>query len=194
MPDDKTRATLILRVRDQEDQTAWRDFAGIYTPIITAYARKIGVPGHEVDDVIQEVLWAVMKLVKEFDYDPSKGKFRSWLRSITHRRILKYRSGKKRTPINVEDTQIFKNVTDEDAQLENYWDEQWRKHVLNMAMLRACKHFDPKTMEVFRRYVIEQQPPGKVADEMGMSVSNVYVCKSRVLDRLKQEVETLDCG
>ena len=59
-------------------------------------------------------------------------------------------------------------------------------------MLVTCQHLDPRTVEAFRRYVIGQQSAAEVAHDMGMTVSNVYVCKSRVLERLREEVGKLD--
>ncbi len=47
--------------------------------------------------------------------------------------------------------------------------------------------FDPKTWLAFRRQVIDQVRADAVAAELGMSVSSVYVAKSRVLSTLRQQ-------
>lgn len=189
---DATHPSLLLRIRDRNDASAWREFAAIYAPVVRAYARRYGVPTHELDDLVQEVLWAVSNLIRSFDYDPAKGRFRSWLHSVTHRRILKWRAGLRRAPLQPEDSQVLKNVTASDAELEKHWDRQWRQHAVASAMERVRQHVDPRTFEAFRRYAILQQPAGAVAEALSMTVSNVYLCKSRFLERLREEVEALD--
>jgi RNA polymerase sigma-70 factor (ECF subfamily) len=51
--------------------------------------------------------------------------------------------------------------------------------------------FENRTWEAFRRVVIDRQSSAQVAMEMGMSVVAVYQAKSRVLRRLRQELDGL---
>ena len=189
---DQTRPSLLLRIRDPKDSAAWQEFTGIYAPVVRAYAKRCGVPGQELDDVVQEVLWAVSQLIGQFEHHPVQRRFRPWLWSITHRRILKWRAGLRRTPLQPEDSQILKSLTDEDAQLEQYWEQQWSQHVVARAIQIIRKDFAPRTFEVFRQCVILQKPPAQVAEALGMKISTVYTYKNRVLDRLRQEAELLD--
>lgn len=187
-----TRPSLLLRVRNPKDTAAWQEFTSIYTPVVRAYARRCGVPQQELDDLFQEVLWAVSQLIGKFEHDPVNRRFRPWLWSITHRRILKWRSGLRKAPIQPEDSIILKSATDEDAALEKYWEEQWSKHVLARAMAKTREHFSARTFEVFQRRVVLQQSAEEVARVMGMDVETVYKYKQRVLARLQQEAEALD--
>jgi len=189
---EQTRSSLLLRVRDLEDSRAWGEFAQVYTPVVKAYARCCGVPEQELDDVVQEVLWAASQLIGDFQHDPQTRPFRPWLRSVTHHRIQKWRRGLRRAPVQPEDSQIIESLTDSDADLEKCWDREWAKHVLVAALARAQQHFAPRTSEVFRQVVILQRPPAEVAAEFGMKIQTVYVYKARVLDRLRQEVEGLE--
>jgi RNA polymerase sigma-70 factor, ECF subfamily len=51
--------------------------------------------------------------------------------------------------------------------------------------------FEPRTWEAFRRAVVEHQPPARIALELGMSIDAVYQAKSRVLRRLRREMNGL---
>ena len=51
--------------------------------------------------------------------------------------------------------------------------------------------FEPATLQAFRRLALEGASGAEVAEELGMSVAAVYVAKSRVLQRIRQEAEGL---
>src|SRR6516164_4011555 len=51
--------------------------------------------------------------------------------------------------------------------------------------------FEPATRRAFRRLALDGASGAEVADELGMSVAAVYVAKSRVLQRIRQEAEGL---
>jgi hypothetical protein len=38
-----TRASLLVRLRDRRDQTAWQEFVALYGPLVYGYARKQGL-------------------------------------------------------------------------------------------------------------------------------------------------------
>ncbi len=58
-----------------------------------------------------------------------------------------------------------------------------------LELVRA--EFENRTWEAFRRVVVEEQSPSEVAGALGVSVQAVYKAKSRVLRRLRQELDGL---
>ena len=60
---------------------------------------------------------------------------------------------------------------------------------IGLDLVRA--EFEDRTWEAFRRVAIERQSPARVAVELGMSIQAVYKAKSRVLRRLRQELDGL---
>jgi RNA polymerase sigma-70 factor (ECF subfamily) len=55
--------------------------------------------------------------------------------------------------------------------------------------------FDPKTLSAFRQLALLERPAPDVAAELGMTLGAIYVAKSRVLRRLREEAgELLDRG
>jgi RNA polymerase sigma-70 factor (ECF subfamily) len=51
--------------------------------------------------------------------------------------------------------------------------------------------FEPATSRAFRRLALEGASGAVVAEELGMTVAAVYMAKSRVLQRIRQEAEGL---
>jgi hypothetical protein len=49
-----TRATLIEKLKNWENQTSWREFFDTYWQLIYCVARKAGLTNVEAQDVVQE--------------------------------------------------------------------------------------------------------------------------------------------
>jgi len=74
-----TRPSLLARLKDWSQQTAWREFDHDYAPLLRNVARKAGLTDAEADEVAQESLIAVAKKIGEFKHAGNRGSFRAWL-------------------------------------------------------------------------------------------------------------------
>src|SRR5947207_641300 len=86
----ETRRSLLVRLRDPGDRAAWEDFVSLYGPLPYRFARKRGLQDADAADVTQNVLEAVAKSLRGFNYDPALGRFRSWLFEIVRRQLAKW--------------------------------------------------------------------------------------------------------
>ena len=75
----ETRASLLLKLRDPGNQTAWAEFLQIYQPLIFRLARRRRVQDADAREVTQEVLVAVAGSISRWEADPLRGSFRGWL-------------------------------------------------------------------------------------------------------------------
>src|SRR5689334_632321 len=89
-----TRASLLLRLRDPEDEAAWREFVELYAALVYNYARKQGLQDADAADLTQEVLRAVAGAVGRLDYDPRRGAFRNWLFTIVRNKLANWRAAR----------------------------------------------------------------------------------------------------
>src|ERR1700745_3989583 len=97
MPDiPATRASLLVRLRNPQDNGAWREFVDLYAPLVYGYACKQGLQDADAADLSQEVLGAVLAAVSRLEYDHSGVTFRNWLFTIVRRKRAKWRS----SPVN----------------------------------------------------------------------------------------------
>ena len=79
-----TSVTLLLRLRDLNDKEAWDDFVQRYVPKIYAWCRRYGMQEADASDITQEVLGKCVSVLRRFEYDPSRGSFRGWLKTVTN--------------------------------------------------------------------------------------------------------------
>src|SRR5688572_20088733 len=109
-PDDllPTRNSLLVRLRNLDDQESWREFFETYWRLIYGVARKAGLPDADAQDVVQETVLTVVKTAPGFEYRPERCSFKSWLHLLTRRRIADRLRRQSREPaasgVSLEET------------------------------------------------------------------------------------------
>jgi RNA polymerase sigma-70 factor (ECF subfamily) len=184
-----TPPSLLLRIRDVADEESWRTFEQTYAPLVFRYCRRHGLQHADADDVTQEVLAAVARAIRSFDYQPQRGRFRDWLGAVTRSRLARFhaRRGKevKADPGDAPLEQVAGPADDPE------WAEQFNARVLESALERIRPHFEAPTWQAFEGSWLRDRPAADVAAELAMPVAKVYVARSRVLKRLREEVALL---
>ncbi len=195
-----TRRSLVERLGDWGDQKRWQEFFDAYWKLIHGAARKAGLTETEAQEVVQETLITVAKKIEQLKYDPAIGSFKGWLLNITRWRIGD--QFRKRKPAQVSSrstsrgtrrTATIERLPDAaEFNFDAVWDEEWRKNLLRTATERVKKKVDPKQYQIFDCYVLKQWPARKVADELRVSIAQVYLAKHRVSSLLKKEIGSLE--
>ena len=194
-----TRATLIQRLKDWQDQSSWQVFFDTYWKLIYGVALKGGLTAAEAQDVVQETMISVAKHMPTFEYDPSIGSFKTWLLNMTRWRITDQL--RKRGPFAAghpagEDTAtgtrtVDKVVDPASRDLDALWDAEWEKNLLDAALAKVKRQLDPQKYQIFDFYVNKEWDADKVAKTFGIPVEQVYLAKHRVTEMIKEEVERL---
>ncbi len=188
-----TRVSLLVRVRDPRDEAAWLEFVEIYAPLIFRYALRSGLQEADADDVTQEVLRTTVRTMPAFDYDPRRGRFRGWLRTLTMNQVRDHHARGQAREKGSGDTglhQWLKEQRDESESDEEFWEREYRERLFQWAAERVRVQFREATWRAFEETTIAGRPTEEVAGELGLSVGAVYIAKSRVLAKLKEEIET----
>jgi RNA polymerase sigma factor (sigma-70 family) len=194
-----TRATLLHRLKDWQDQASWQEFFDTYWKLIYGVARKAGLTDAEAQDVVQETLVSVAKHMPNFNYDPAHGSFKAWLLNMTRWRLIS--QFRKRTPAaeprptpdsSTTSPDPLQNIADPAGEaLDAVWEAEWENNLLEAAISRVKRHVDPLKYQIFDLYVNKEWPPEKVAKSFGVSVDQVYVIKHRITESIRTEVKRL---
>jgi RNA polymerase sigma factor (sigma-70 family) len=179
-----THTTLLARLADGTDPSAWVEFHARYGDLIRGYCARRGLQPADGDDVLQDVLLSLNKAMPNFRYDPGKGLFRSYLKTvvqnaISHRWRQKSAAGTLSHAGSVADA----------VEPEEHWEAEWRRYHFRRAMRVIESEFSERDVRAFEMYAIDGREVREAAAEAGMSVDAVYQAKSRLLRRLTQVIE-----
>ncbi len=88
LPTPTTRASLLLRLKDHDDQEAWNEFLEIYQPILYRMARRRGYQDADSREIVQNVLVAITKNISTFAPRHESGAFRAWLSTMVKNQTI----------------------------------------------------------------------------------------------------------
>lgn len=182
-----THTTLLTRIASGKDTAAWDDFCARYGLLIRSYARRQGLQSADCDDLLQDVLVKLTRSLPHFEYDPAKGKFRSYLKTIVQRAVYDRfrRKGGASATVSMEEAGESSAAS---ADADFAWEVEWRQHHVRTAMRDIESEFSPRSMRAFEAYAINGNSVESVAQEVGVSVDKVYQCKSRIMKRLGEVI------
>jgi RNA polymerase sigma-70 factor (ECF subfamily) len=180
-----THATLLARLADSHDPAAWAEFHQRYAGLVRSFCRIRGLQASDCDDVLQDVMLALSKAMPGFRYDPAKGKFRSYLKTVVMHAISK-KACQNNPARRLSDIGSQALPADDDSEAQ--WEGQWRQYHLRRALAVVESEFSQQDRLVFERYGLAGEEAQGVARAMGMSVDQVYQAKSRIARRIGELV------
>ncbi|MCB1095030.1 MAG: sigma-70 family RNA polymerase sigma factor [Verrucomicrobiales bacterium] len=190
-----TRATLILRVQDTEDQDSWAEFSEVYMPLIFGFCIKRGLKRADAADVAQEVMRSLSLALGKAQYDPQRGKFRAWLFTAVRNAISTHYRKQERVPLSVAETTLLEYVSATPShEDEETWEHDYQSQVLAWAMEKIRPEFADRIWRAFEATVIEELSAKEISKEINMSPNAVWVARHRVMKRLKEKVHSIDEG
>ncbi|HEV7226102.1 MAG TPA: sigma-70 family RNA polymerase sigma factor [Pirellulales bacterium] len=188
-----TRASLLVQIRDGANHAAWQEFVQLYGPIVYGFARNRGLQDADAADLMQEVMRSVSAAIGRLDYDRSRGTFRGWLFTITRNKVFSFLSARRIRPQASGDTSTNRRLAEQPDENDGSeaWDLEYQRRLASLAMDRVKSEFQESTWRAFWLAAVEGLAAAEVAKQVGMSPGAIYVAKSRVLARLKEEVEAM---
>jgi len=194
--DMRTSKTLLEKLRVYEDRRAWAQFMSVYVPMIQAWGRRFGLTSDDVEELTSRLLAKLVEALPRFEYDPGKGTFRGWLKTVVHHELTNFARERRRLPglQSGGKSTIFELLGQHPAGLD---DLVAGLHDRSEGMLRsvqdamneveaACQGEERKSWEVFRRIFVAGEGIEAVAAACGLS----YHAAAMRVQRIKKKVRS----
>ena len=182
----RTDPSLPEELRDPRNHAAWEKFIARYGPMIRGWCRQ-WFP-HAADDRACEVFSELVFRMVTFEYDPSKGRFRGWLKTVTHNMMAKLK--REVWPQVDEDHDPLESLEASEDLAERLAAE-FDLEQLEIAREQVRARVQPHTWKAYVATAEEWRKPAEVARELGMKVGTVFQAKHSVITLLRREIETL---
>ncbi len=187
----ETRASLILRLADPADDLAWTEFLQVYEPMLFHLASRWGLQDADAREVVQETLLGVSKSIPEYSDRGHSRAFRGWLAAITRNKLADHLTKHARQERGSGDSDVHRWLDQQasESSSASIWDWQQKRQVFAWAAERVRSQINEATWQAFHRTTLCGENVKEVAADLGLREGMVYVARSRVMARLRKEVE-----
>jgi DNA-directed RNA polymerase specialized sigma24 family protein len=194
--DVRTSKTLLEKLRVFDDKGAWAQFMRLYLPMVETWGRRLGLPARETEELTSRLLTKVVQAIPRFEYDPGKGSFRGWLKTIVQHEVINLaQEQKRRLPGDrgTGDSGIQGRLVEFADKLDElvaglYDQSEALLHSIQDAMKEIqceCQGDERKSWEAFQRIFLLDQAIDSVAGAMGLT----YHAAAMRVQRIKKKIK-----
>jgi len=188
-----TRRTLIERVKNQHDENSWEEFVKVYQDYIYAIIRRMGINEHDADDLLQQVLINLWKMLPRLNFDGIK-RFRSVLSNVTRHRVIDFmrkRGNEANRLDNASKDETLRYLNQLNlSEVDAIADREWEVHLTNLAIEKVAPRFSGQAVNIFRMS-LKGLDVKEIANEVGLKENSVYRLRNRVKACLIEEIAQL---
>lgn len=181
-----TSLSLLDRMKQGgRDAEAWQRFSSLYSPLLLRWATQTGLDHSEAEDVVQETLLMLLDKLTRFEHDGRT--FRGWLRAMIQNKSIDFLRARGRRPSSANSSVINAGVKPSDA--DEVEEREYHQFLTHRALELMKSEFEETTWRACWETTVNERSAKDIGDELGLSEGAVYVAKSRVLRRLREELK-----
>ena len=185
-------ASSLVEQAQAHDPAAWRRLVALYGPLVYSWARHSGLQAEDAADVVQEVFRAVVAHIGHFRRDRPGDTFRGWLWTVTHSKLCDHWRRQEVQPRAAGGTEAQRRLLEVPDLPASATTEAPTPAEAGGLLRRALdlirSEFEERSWQAFWRVTVEGQRPADVAADLNMTTNAVYVARSRILRRLREEL------
>ncbi len=200
----KSVSTDFIRQVKARDPAGWQKLVLRFTTLIQAVCRDRRVQDNDIDDVCQDVFVAVDRHIGEFRPDLPKSTFTGWVRKIASNAIWNLHRRRRGASqaiggstalsaagrIPAPDDRASESSLSAPCAATPCLAPSNRAASPHAAVVeRVRNRVSEQSWEIMRRLIQDGANPNDVANELGLTVGAVWSVRSRVLRRLREELE-----
>ena len=201
MPVPDTSTTLLRNLAADARSPRWTEFVARYRPMMEAFlAARHPSLAAEADDLIQETLLALVRVLPDYRYVPGEqGSFHNYLTGILRNKAAM--AMRRRATESARDARAAAEpppppppAADEETAARD--EAVWRDAVFEIALrqLLADESIQERTKQVFVRTAVRGEDIAAVARDFDIERNAADQMKSRMLRRLRALVAALDAA
>ncbi|MCA8997323.1 MAG: sigma-70 family RNA polymerase sigma factor [Planctomycetaceae bacterium] len=184
-----TSKSLLHRLVSENHHAAWDHFVRLYTPLLFFWAQNtMGLRREEAEDLIQDLLIHLMNKMPEFEYNEAQS-FRGWLRAILLNRCRDYYREKRRLPGNLDSGLLRNEHVSDNVQM--FTDQEYHSYLARRALEIMKNDFEETSWKTCWMRVVEGKSAKEVALSLGVTENTVHLAKSRIIRRLRENLDGL---
>lgn len=176
-----TTDSRLLNRMAAENEQAWSEFDAKYRGMIYAIGKNRGLSQTDCEDLVQEVMLVCCQRIGYSFYDRSKGRFRSWLTTVT-RNIIWQQQRKNRRP-QPDDLPAY------DDEINQSFMKQYEQFLLESCLKLLQERVTTETYSAFDMLCLQQLPTEEVSRITRKSPTALYLIRHRCLRILRQCIE-----
>ena len=187
-----TRQTLIMRIKNQDDEQAWNEFVLYYRSFIRVILKHLRISENDVEDLIQDILLKIWKALATLNFDAERARFRTWMNTVIRNAVIDFQRSKSRkikTADNENEVNTEKFPLDNDEFTEII-DKEWRSHITRLALENVRSAFSGNAIEVCEMHLNDASIK-EIAEKLDLAETSVYKLRKRVELKLIEEIKRL---
>ena len=185
-----TRSSVLKAVADTSNEKAWKRLFDLYAGFVFSIARSKGLTVTDSDDIVQNVFVDLARNLPQFNYDRTKGRFRSYLIGLVNWRVTdKLRAGKRDVDFKSQYGEDVKGAVAEDD--GSFLENEWRAAAMEEALRRIKDEVNPDHYAAFVASTIEGQDTETVMNLYSITRDNLYQIRKRLTLKLKEATQAV---
>ncbi len=176
-----------LRTSNLENGEAWKRFVEIYTPLLLHWSTRLAVPHDDRVDLVQDTLAKLLLGIKKYKRENQKS-FRSWLFVVLKNTWLDGQRRKESVIIGGFEGTGEPAIGDPN---EEWTKKDYHDYLLRRIQQLVMSDFPLTSQKAFQLHVLHEKSPQEVAEELGLTPNAVYLIRSRILKRIREELAGL---
>lgn len=190
----ETRHSLLVRLKNPEDQRAWDEFVQMYQPVIYRVAVARGMQDADALDLVQTVFIAVAGAIENWSPQSPEIRFRHWLlrvaRNATINALTRKPMDQPHAAAGRDD--LLEQLADTDGYSQSLVELEYRRELFIRASEIVRIDVTPDSWRAFELTAIQGWSKEDAAQELGKSLGSVYAARSRIMKRLCETVAQLE--
>jgi len=188
----ETRQSLIVRLKSEQDELAWRDFCCLYEAFLNRLIRRSGVPERHVPDVAQQILLTIARSIDGWKDDGQSASFRRWMSTVARNVVIRFMSRERKQAGGIggsDFVEVLQGIPDAPDEQQQ---RRYEYELILWAAEQVREEFLDTSWAAFRATVIDEQPVDEVAARLGVSPGSIYMSRSRIMARIRKKISEVE--